>query len=532
MIKGPNSKDPSKGFDENNIEVPGAETLDGYEKPFDASAKALNELTSRELSRRRLLPFVLKFNPTYMAGWCHKDICRRLERFSDDVAAKKSPRLMIFMPPRSGKSELASRSFPAWHLGRHPEHEIIATSYAGSLALKFSRKVRSIIRDSKFLRIFKGVTLDTDSQSAENWLLKEGGGYMAAGVSGPLTGNGMHIGIIDDPVKNREEAESETVREGIKDWYTSTFYTRLAPGAGILVILTRWHDDDLAGWLLEEEKKGGDEWDVVSYPAIAEEDELFRNKGDALHPDRYDQKAFGKIRRAIGERDWWALYQQKPTADDGDYFKKEDFKLYRPGDCPPLNELAIYQAWDLAIGQKQDNDFSVGITVGLDREERIWVLDVVRGKFDGREIVEKIIDLYEKYTPQYVGIEKGHISMSIGPFLNQRIRERRAYGLVPEELTVGRADKVLRARSIQGRMKQGTVFFPEHETWFMALRDELLRFPAGKHDDQVDAMAWLGRMLDLFIPLSPKRVVVPKSWKDKLSQYVQKTSSGRGTMSA
>jgi len=519
------------GFDEANISVPGAAELDAAEKPFDVQQHALREYASRKLAATNLLPFTMKFNPAYTPGWVHKDICRRLERFSEQVARKEGPRLMLFMPPRSGKSELASRNFPAWHLGNYPEHEVIATSYASSLALKFSRKVRSMVRDPAYGRIFPKVHIDTDSQSAENWLLQEGGGYMAAGVSGPLTGNGMHIGIIDDPVKNREEAESETVREGIKEWYTSTFYTRLAPGAGVLIILTRWHDDDLAGWLLEEEKRGGDVWDVVRYPAIADHDEMYRREGEALHPERYDEKAFAKIRRAIGERDWRALYQQTPTATDGDYFKRDNFKKYSLANRPDLKDLAIYQAWDMAIGQKQDNDYTVGVTVGIDREGAIWVLDLVRGKWDGLQIVNKMLDKYKQFTPQVVGWEKGHISMSLTPLLNIRIRERNLYGCTVEDLPPGRADKVARARAIQGRMRQGMVYFPEYEQWYEGLQDEMLRFPDGKNDDQVDALAWIGKMMEMFVPIPPPREEKKKSWRDKLSA-LGVTTSGGGAMSA
>ena len=263
------------------------------EQSLEQKAKA--ELALRILTRKRLLPFVERFNPDYQAGWVHKDICQRLEQFSRDVAEKKSPRLMLFMPPRHGKSTLASVAFPAWHLGRHPDHEFISCSYSGSLAMGFSRKVRQLLREPTYKTAFQ-TRLDPDSQSAEAWLTTGGGGYVAAGVGGGITGKGAHVLVIDDPVKNREDAESQNNREANWDWYTSTAYTRLAPGGGVLVILTRWHDDDLAGRLLKAGSEGGDEWTVVKYPAIAEEDEDFRDQGDALHPERYDAKSLKQIR--------------------------------------------------------------------------------------------------------------------------------------------------------------------------------------------------------------------------------------------
>jgi hypothetical protein len=264
---------------------------------------------------------VERFNDRYEAGWVHKDICARLEKFSLDVAERKSPRLMLCVPPRHGKSEIVSRNFPAWHLGKYPEHEFIACSYASDLALGFSRKVREIVRSTEYQMLFPEVELAKDSQRADQWNTTHSGGYAAAGVGGPITGKGASILVIDDPVKNREEADSESIRQSIWDWYTSTAYTRLAPGGVVLIIQTRWHDDDLSGRLLMQmAKEEGDDWEVIEYPAIATEDERYRRKGEALHPARYPLDALRRIKRAIGDRDWSALYQQKPVADDGDFF--------------------------------------------------------------------------------------------------------------------------------------------------------------------------------------------------------------------
>ncbi len=484
------------------------------------------EVARRQLTRRYLLPFILRFNPNYDPGWVHKDICTRLEKFSQDVADKKSPRLMLFMPPRSGKSEIVSRNFPAWHLGQYPHHEFISTSYSSALALKFSKKVRSLLREPGYDELFPKCKLDPDTQAAESWQTTTGGQYMAAGVSGPLTGNGMHIGVIDDPVKNREEADSETTRSSIKEWYTSTFYTRLAPGAGVLIVLTRWHHDDLAGWLLEEQKEGGDKWEVVVYPAIAEEDEVYRKKGDALHPARYDLDAFARIRRAIGARDWEALYQQRPTALEGAFFKKGDFRYYTSLDRPPLDELSIYTAWDLAIGQKQDNDNTVGLTVGIDRSDRVWLLDVVYGKMDSLAICDAILDAWVLWQAQHVGIERGHIFMTLGPLLEKRIAERNlwAFPYDREGLKTGKADKQARAMPIQGRVRQGVVFFPKEAAWLGAFENELLAFPNGVHDDMVDAFAWIGQMMGMFSTV-PLIVDKPPSWRDKLPALLRKQSS-------
>lgn len=484
---------------------------------FDPVIAARQEIARRLLAKRRLLPFVQRTQPGYVAGWVHKDICEHLEWFSEAVAAQQSPRLAIFMPPRHGKSALASICFPAWHLGRNPHHEIITCSYSSALALKFSRKTRALVREPGFTQVFDGFELDTDSQSAEEWLTTSGGGFRAAGVGGPITGTGAHVLTIDDPVKNREEAESETTRSSVWDWYTSTAYTRLAPGGGVLLILTRWHDDDLAGRLMTAMANDeGDDWRVVNYPAVAESDELYREQGAALHEDRYPITALNTIKKAIGARDWASLYQQNPVPDDGAFFTKGMFKRYGLRDAPPWDEMIFYTAWDLAVGQKQMNDWSVGITVGVDRADNIYVVDIQRGRWDSLALVEKMLDVYQTWNPAMTGIERGQIEMSIGPLLMKRARERHLAGFGYEPLKPGKNDKVARAQSIKGRMQQGRVFFRAGCDITQSAINEMLRFPAGAHDDCVDSIAYIGKLLDQFaVPRAPK-AKPKKSWRDKL----------------
>ena len=503
-----------------------AESETPEQKTVEEKARA--ELALRFLTRKRLLPFVERFNHDYQAGWVHKDICKRLEEFSRDVAEKKSPRLMLFMPPRHGKSTLASVAFPAWHLGRNPEHEFISCSYSGSLAMAFSRKVRGLLREEGYKSAFK-TRLDPQSQSAEAWLTTTGGGYVAAGVGGGITGKGAHILVIDDPVKNRDDAESSNARESTWDWYTSTAYTRLAPGGGVLVILTRWHDDDLAGRLLKAAADNGEQWEVVNYPARAEVDEEFRNIGEALHAERYNEEALARIERAVGPRDWSALYQQNPVADDGEYFTRDMINYYDRDEIDH-DRMKFYCAWDLAIGKNDRNDYTVGIVVGIDEQDQLYVVDMVRGRFDGFEIVEKILDLYEMWKPSIIGIERGHIEMALGPFLEKRVRERGLYEAYFKDLKTGRRDKEARARAIQGRMQQGMVFLPKEANFTGPLVAELLRFPNGVHDDQVDALAWIGLMMTEFSTFVEKIEHVP-SWRDRLPALM-KSDRTKSAMSA
>lgn len=491
------------------------------ELPLPAAIKAARaELASRELCSRHLLPFVQRFNPAYHAGWVHQKVCEALERFSSDVAEKKSPRLMIFMPFRSGKSELTSRRFPAWHLGKYPQHEFIAASHTVNLAMSFSRRNRTLLRDADYQLIFD-TRLEAESQSAEMWETSAGGAYLAAGVGSGIAGRGAHILMIDDPVRSMDDADSAIIRDDVWDWYTADAYTRLAPGGGVVLIMTRWHEDDLAGRLLAEMKNGGDQWEILSFEAIAENDEEMRKKGEALHPERYDVEAWTRIRKVLGERKWAALCQQKPAPETGHYFTRDMFRFYDP-DTLDTSKLVGYQAWDLAVTQNTWSDFTVGITAGVDQYEDLYILDRVRGKFDSFTTMENIADAFLKWEEiiDLVGVEEGQIKRSIDPFMERYLDEKKLWRLDLLRLPPGRQDKAARAQSIRGLMRQGKVWFPHPDKapWVHEMQDEMLRFQAGgTHDDQVDAMAWLGQMLTGMVGFKEKPKKVKKSWKDSLS---------------
>jgi predicted phage terminase large subunit-like protein len=492
---------------------------------------AARELSARILSQRHLAAFTVRMHKGYHAGWAHLDICRRLDKFSKDVAEGKSPRLMLQMPPRHGKSLLASIYFPAWHLGNHPHHEVIATSYSGALAMVFSRKVRGLLRDPQYQVLFPSTKLDADNQNAEGWMTSKGGGYVPAGVGGAITGRGAHILIVDDPIKNAEDASSVLVKDSIWEWYTSTAYTRLAPGGGVLIIQTRWAEDDLSGRLEALSESGdGDKFEIIRYPMIAVEDEVFRQAGEALHPERYPLEQARNIEKAVGPSVWQALYQQNPIPDTGSYFTKDMFRWYT-GAAP--ERLAVYAAWDLAIGKGDRNDFTAGVVIGLDEEDSMWLLDVRHGRWDSYEIVDQMLDVQRVWHPEVHGLEKSQVSMAIGPYLEQRIYEEKQYEMVVRDLPPGRRDKELRARSIQGRMRQGRVQFPKDQPWTDKLYSELLKFPAGAHDDMVDALAWVGLMLqEMSTPIEPKEPeYAPDSWKAKVEKFVRNPSR-RGSMAA
>jgi len=505
------------------------------------------ELAGRTLARRRLIFFVQKFFPKYMPGWVHEDIARRLERFVKAVEEKKSPRLLINTPPRLGKSTLTSHFFPAWLLGQHPEWEIIAASHTQSLALSFSRKIRDLIRDPAYQAAFPDCKLDPDSQAIEGWLTTAMGGYLAAGVGSGITGRGAHVLLIDDPVKDQEAADSAVIRENTWDWYTSTAYTRVSPGGGIIGILTRWHDDDWGGRIEQSMDAGeGDQFEIVKYPAInegydeymdlrtdkiqriflgtpapsEETHRLLRPAGSALHPDRYDLDHLIRIKKnlyAAGkQRVWSALYQQDPAPDEGAYFDKSLFRYYVTP--PQRRHMTVYQAWDFAISEGEQNDFTVGVTIGQDEHDNLYVLDIARFKSGDSIIMADImLDLFDEHKADIIGVEDGQIWRTLDAQFKKRCGERRLYPTI--EVLKPLTDKLVRASPLKGRMQLGKVMFAKTAPWFDELEREMLRFPAGKHDDQIDGLSWAVRVAlnhAAPTPVQPKSTI--KSWRDRLGE--------------
>ncbi len=517
---------------------------------IDPSNPSHQELAARTAASRALLPFIQRFRPKYQAGWVHKDICRRLERFVNQVEEKKEPRLLLCMPVRHGKSEIGSRHFAPWVLGKHPDWEIIAASGAQSLALTFSRYIRDLMLDQNYHSV-SPARLDPKSQSVENWNTTAGGGYLAAGVGTMITGRGSHILLIDDAVKDAEAADSQTIRDNIWEWYISTALSRLAPGGGVLVIMTLWNEDDLGGRLQQLANfEGADKFEVVKYPAINDQGDeyileddsivqipsptppppgakLTRPMGTALHPERYTVESL--LRRkatyyAQGQQRWWsALYQQNPSPEDGAYFTKEMFRFYVN---PPYKlERNVYQGWDFAITETQQGDYIVGSCAEQDHKDNLFFTDIMRFKAsDSFLIVDSILDFWVLHGSEaLIGVEDGQIWKSIEAVFKRRCEERRLYPSY--EVLKPYTDKFVRAQPLRGRMQQGKVWFPEKAPWFDVLRKEFLSFGGGgKHDDQVDSCSWAAR---LALNHAAPRLPEPKphaSWRDKLAA----TFRGRG----
>lgn len=393
---------------------------------------------------------------------------------------------MINMPPRHGKSELGSRRFPAWFLGRNPTATVMSASYNLEKAEEFGGEVRDIVRSHHYRNLFPGVELKEDTRAKGFWRTSHGGFYISAGVGTALTGRGTvgPIILIDDPLKDRAEADSERHRETVKQWYSSVVLSRF-PKA-VIVVQTRWHEDDLTGWLLEEQAKGGDKWDILELPAISPD-------GLALWPDFYPLEALERVRSATMPRDWSALYQQRPAPDEGAYFKRDWFRSYdeRPA------QLRVYGASDYAVTE-DGGDFTVHVVIGVDPADNIYVLDLWRGQTTSDQWVQSFLDLVRRWKPLMWVEEQGQIIKSIGPFLEKRMREEKVY--CRREQVSSASDKPTRSRSIQARAAMGKVYLPAKSDWLATFTSELLMFPAGKHDDQVDAFGLIGRMLDELIP--------------------------------
>ena len=448
--------------------------------------EAAQALIERRKARNELMDFVLLTKPDFEVGPHHVMIADALER----VERGENKRLMIFCPPRHTKSELATRRFPAWYMGRNPNAQIISASYNSELSSDFGREVRNLVASGVYKKVFPDAMLSEDSQAANRWHLKEGGAYIAAGVGTAITGRGANLAIVDDPIKDRQEADSETIRNRIWDWYRSVLYTRLMPNGAIVIIQTRWHDDDLAGRLLLEQDEGGDQLEVISLPALAgAEDALGREEGEALWPEWYPEERLLQVKSVIGSRDWSALYQQTPQAEEGGFFLADWIKT-----VPEVPEnLRIYGASDYAT-KDGEGDYTVHGVCGVDDADNLYVLDWWRGQTPSDIWVEVFLDMVDKWKPIQWAEEAGQIRASLDPYINMRQRERRSYCV--RTPFASRFDKRSRARAIQASMSSGKVFFLRGAPWMEDLRLEVLRFDAGKNDDQVDVLSLMGRLLE------------------------------------
>lgn len=460
-----------------------------------------------ERAKNNLLDFTLYTNPIYETGWFNELLFAELDQFLKDAEAGLMPRLMIFAPPRSGKSEAASRRFPAYVLGKHPNWNVIACSYSSDLANRMSRDTQRIITSPRYNEIFPETNLTLSRagaggaiRTAELWEIInskgdiQGGSYRAAGVNGGITGQGMNIGIIDDPAKDYKTASSPTYQEAVIDWYDTTFFTRADPKInGIIIILTRWHKDDLAGQLLKKAEEGGEQWRVVSFPMEAEKHEVhelngkkysLRKPGEILFPERMPQSFVDKAKQR-GSLVWNALYQQRPTAKGGGLIKSEWFGEYK--ELPPLKWRAVYG--DTAQKTKEVNDFSVFEHWGLGVDGYMYLIDMIRGKWEADELKRRATAFWNscksiKNGPlRHMAIE----DKASGTGLIQSIRKD---ALCPVKAIQRDKDKYTRLMDTQGFIESGYIKLPSDKPFVsdFLVEMESINPDFNTHDDQLDPM--------------------------------------------
>lgn len=419
----------------------------------------------------------------YVPAEHHKLINARLQ----EVEQGTCKRLLIMLPPGSAKSTYATKLFPAWYLNRREGRAIICASHSADLAESFGRYTRNLIEQQRKYLCYE---LSKHSQAAGRWETTNSGSYLAAGVGGRIAGYRADLALIDDPVGSREDADSKLIRDKHWDWYSFDLKSRLKPDAAIILIQTRWHEDDLAGRILEAEKN---DWTVICIPFIAEDNDILgRSPGTRLWSEYFNDAKEQEARS--DPRAFSALYQQRPAPESGDFFKKEWLIPYGLDEIKD-KELRIYCGSDHAISLDQSADRTCLLPIGVDSRDNIYVLpDIFWTRAGSEDVVENMLRMMQRRRPVQWWAERGHISKSLGPFLNKRMSEERVWTYI-EEVTPVR-DKQSRAQSIRGRMAMGRVRFPTFAPWWPDAMHELLTFPTGKHDDFVDALAHIGMGLD------------------------------------
>lgn len=484
----------------------------------------LRRLLAVDQARDSLVRFAEMVNPTpdnpddpdkslYAAERFHHVMAAGLEALERGYmhpgdAPGSMTRLIINLPPRHGKTQLASKSFIPWYVGRHPRNSTIFGTYNDKFSQDIGRAVRDIMQHPAYSQIFPDTILKDESQAADRLETTAGGVLAFVGRGGTTTGRGGDLLVVDDPVKDRAEADSATIRESMWVWFNQVLGSRMMNDqARVLVIQTRWHEDDIVGRLTDPSNDFYDEqvarrWKIIELPALAmDNDVLGRKEGEALWPRRFGV-GFLKDQRRQDPRGFSALYQGRPSPQQGNFFRSEWLGVYRPNQLP--QSLRIYGASDHAVSLVQGRDKTALVLVGVDEQDDLWILpQSVLRQLDSNMAVDTMLGLIREHKPLFWWAERGQVSKSIGPFLRKRMLEESVYCSIIELTPV--MDKQTRAQSIQGRMAMRKVHFPEFANWWPEVRDQILKFPHAAHDDFVDALAYIGLGLQQQVPFAPVR---------------------------
>jgi predicted phage terminase large subunit-like protein len=435
----------------------------------------LEQLKDQEVCRERFIKFVKKVWPTFVDGRHHVRMAAAFER----VARGDCKRLIINMPPRHTKSEFASYLLPSWFLGKFPNKKVIQTAHTAELSVGFGRKVRNLVDSDVYSTIFPGVSLQADSKAAGRWNTNKGGEYFAIGVGGAVTGKGADLLIIDDPHSEQEAALAATnpeIYDKVYEWYTSGPRQRLQPGGAIVIVMTRWGLRDLTGQVVKNAlQRGGDEWEVIEFPAILP-------SGNPLWPEFWSLDELSALKEELPNSKWQAQYQQQPTSEEGAIVKREWWKVWEK-DEPPRCDFII-QSWDTAYETTNRSDYSASTTWGVwtteEGETNIILLDAWKARLEFFELKKRVLELYKEYEPDALIVEKKVSGISL-------YQELRRMGVPVAEFTPSKGnDKITRLNSVSDIIQSGRVWVP-NTRWSEELIDEIAAFPAGEHDDYVDA---------------------------------------------
>ena len=462
-------------------------------------------------AREQFIPFVHRVWPGFISGRHHRIMGEKFEQ----IARGELKRLIICMPPRHTKSEFGSFLFPAWFLGKFPHKKVIQSSHTAELAVGFGRKVRNLVDSDDYTEVFPDTALRVDSKAAGRWSTSKGGDYFAIGIGGAVTGKGADLLIIDDPHDEQEgQSADPAVFDHAYEWYTSGPRQRLQPGGAIVIICTRWSKRDLVGQVLKASaSRGGDEWEVIEFPAIMP-------SGKPLWPEFWPLEELEAIRDEIPVHKWQAQYQQNPTSNEGALIKREWWKTWKH-DRPPACQFII-QSWDTAFLKTERADYSACTTWGVFFHEdqsgamvpNLILIDAFKDKLEFPALKKAAWQLYNEWKPDSLIVE----AKAAGTPL---IFELRAMGIPVTEFTPSRGnDKIARVNAVADLFSSGIVWKPDRR-FADEVVEEFASFPAGEHDDYVDSctQALIRYRKGGFIKLPSDEQDEPVKFKRKVAYY-------------
>lgn len=444
-------------------------------------AQQYQDAVLREQAEKSFMTFVKAMWPGFIHGRHHAVMAKKFE----EIAEGKLKRLIINMPPRHTKSEFASYLLPAWYLGRFPHKKIIQSSNTAELAVGFGRKVRNLVDGETYAKVFPNVSLRHDSKAAGRWSTNANGEYFAIGVGGTVTGKGADLLIIDDPHSEQEAAlaaQDPGIYDKIYEWYSSGPRQRLQPGGAIVIVMTRWGKRDLTGQVIKASaQRGGDDWEVVEFPAILP-------SGNPLWPEFWSLKELAALKEELPNPKWQAQYQQDPTSEGSAIIKREWWQIWEHDDPPHVD--MIIQAWDTAFEKNQRADYSACTTWGVfehpddtgRNQSNLILLNAFRDRLEFPELKKRVLEQYKEWSPDGLIIEK---RASGAPL----IYELRSMGVPVQEFTPTRGnDKISRLNAVSDLFASSRIWVP-NTNWAEEVVEEVASFPSGEHDDYVDSVS-------------------------------------------